>query len=113
MSVIEIFIRINIPYYEEGEIIYKKRLILKNYILNYFICDLITFLPIFLVTLTNSSLILYYFRVIKMNKIFTRISDYFELKVKYKFALELFNLSFFFLSYTHLMACLWYFVGSS
>lgn len=113
LAIIEILMRLNMPYYEQGEIIYKKRWILKNYLQQYLIWDLISFLPVFLVPLTHSILIFYYFRIKKIKIIFTRLSDYFELRVKYKFALELFKLSFFFLSYTHLMACLWYYIGSS
>ena len=57
--------------------------------------------------------VLYLIRILKVLSIYKSIEDHFLIKTKYTSVSELFNLIFFFLTCTHIIACLWHIVGTN
>ena len=111
----DIFIFLERNIYLRGTISYKKSIVFKNYLENWFLIDFLTLLPFFLRFNPNLKLleILSLFRILKFREISLRINEnWINFLKKNKHILRLLKLLFTIFFVAHLFGCLYHFISA-
>ena len=120
--VIDIFLNFNTSYFKNGVVEKKRAKIFSHYMKTQLLCDVITFLPIFIDFLldyleinhfkTEKSIqiikFIFFLKINTFREIFNRILEKFKLKEKFQSILALFKVLFVSILVAHLFACFWY-----
>lgn len=117
----DILININTGFYNKGEVIFDHYEIFHNFFKNYFLIDFCGTLPYFyslIIYNENNAVddfvalkILYFLKIPRFLQLYDKILERFKLKKKLKGYICLFNIVFFLLFVSHIIACVWHFIG--
>ena len=116
--VVDLIVNMNTAYYDRGTLIFKRSSICKNYLSGPMFRDILSFFSQIVGIYYRNAFTLYcdlfiLLRTYNLKKIFRSIEEYIAVDEKLYNTLALFKLIFgvFFLS--HILACLWHFVGNN
>ena len=111
----DILITFNTAFYSKGILVYDKFKIIKNYFENYFLLDLVTLGPFFLVLVYSSYSgffkVMFLLRVIKLRNFVKKMEESIQFSDKNYHIFELLKLLFMILYIAHLCGCGWHYIS--
>ena len=118
---LDIFVNMNTAYYNKGELIYDRRIIIRNYLQKHLFVDLLSLSYIFLkIFLSNGGIsfkfdnglgFFFLLRMRNLNRITSRIEEFILLDDTFFNFISLIKLIFGVLLLSHFFACLWHYIS--
>ena len=103
-------VKMNTGIFEKGKIHFSRKQILKNYLKTDFIIDLLSIYPVILNRREIYDLI-FFIKIFQLGKLFQKLELFFFIDDKISNYINLFGLIFKLLWFTHIGACIWFYIG--
>lgn len=111
---VDLIVNMNTAYYDKGNLIFRRSQIVRNYLKSDFFRDIISFSPQILALFTIISDyfdLLILLRIYNLKKIFLSIEEFIFVDERMYNTIALLKLIFGVLFLSHLLACIWHFIG--